>query len=653
MPGDHTEGHHPHSHDISQTPERDDHELLEEFRELIPLGNIFVGHFGYHLEVDPKADTFYFDAKNKTIYLSPDLVERKGLNHEERINAFLHELSHLVQLFQDPVAYLKTFDTSKEKAQAQKNPEAREYVKEAWRSFYNVTNDLHGNSLIPDRVPRFQTTAGAEIPVKMYRKLVPKEDLRGSTYVDQFLFSILRNVMDPDAQMQVDPEVEKRLMRPLSYLGKNYGTLIEAAKDLLFDAETKYGKIAFRTNQFFAPIFEELVAADLNNGKKGKPKISTVLHGLDAHFSEDDLRKILQAHQEANASTQEKSANAMEKYLKNFADKSGFSDLERQQMQEIMGKVDQLYRDIMSLWKNFLEVSMELAVKEIAPYSSGAHVSVPDFVRQLPILLSDPGQARFFERRFLEAEKETIKPRKITLFFIVDLSGSMDRQKRQSVQEVVYAVTKSLIQFRRKYEDAIETPPDGEELPLDININIIGFGSTTEVLLPHSLREEEERRIDDSNREELDRRLWKSIFSMKKDFGGTVDAPALEIVKNDVTQKKIQEQLQNGEEVVIVFEITDGETTSADDSKKIVHELNAKEGIYCRGIQIPGTVYSEGTPVYDPSGHPVPPEVLAPTGTFSEVWGKYGRKLDALYVLKQVLFELLHDVISKRIEKGL
>jgi hypothetical protein len=64
-------------------------EIKEYFESLRPLARVFSGYGVYELKVDPKAESFYFDHKNKEIVVSPKLIEQLNLEREEKKICFL------------------------------------------------------------------------------------------------------------------------------------------------------------------------------------------------------------------------------------------------------------------------------------------------------------------------------------------------------------------------------------------------------------------------------------------------------------------------------------------------------------------------------------------------------------------------------------
>jgi hypothetical protein len=110
----------------------------------------------------------------------------------------------------------------------------------------------------------------------------------------------------------------------------------------------------------------------------------------------------------------------------------------------------------------------------------------------------------------------------------------------------------------------------------------------------------------------------------------------------------MKRRLEDGDEILVVIEITDGETFTAQESKELVEQLNSLPNVFCRAIQIPGPVYSEKPKGETQEERLKPPEVLPPTGTFKDVWGeKWGKRLTNLNILKETVIAILEDALIR------
>ncbi len=270
---------------------------------------------------------------------------------------------------------------------------------------------------------------------------------------------------------------------------------------------------------------------------------------------------------------------------------------------------------------------------------------------QIPVLLTNSPEARIFYRNLPSEEEPTIRPRKINLALIVDLSGSMDEKKRQSVQETVYSLVKSLINFRRTGE--LSYADRGGDFPIDIYYQIIGFGDSVEQLTEDT-EEEKQNRIKRDTSKDLDQEIIKAVLAIGDiSLGGTQDCLALKEVLSLIDDDhEFTARLENGEELLVVLEITDGETATPKESRELIEGLNSLPNVICRAIQIQGAISSEDLSEKEKTSQDKKPVLKPPlqappsTGIFENVWGDWGKRLDRLGDLKETMVAILYQALT-------
>jgi len=629
-------------------------ETMEFFQQMEPLGDVFVGSWGYHLEFDPNAESFYFDHQKKAIGIGPKLIEQFNLTPPEKKFGFLHELGHWAQLFNKPDSYLESFEIPKQKsaqAEARAGAGDKEKIKafseQQWRSFFNTFFDIHDNALVGRRTPEFQKGEINEkvVPSLYQEKLFRRDDYSQEPYSEQMIDYLLRQVMAPQAETKVMPEVKQVLNQPVNFFGDQYDSLLDFVKQEIHNPLLDTQELMFRLKQVLMPAFEGLLNQDIQSGKI---KIKEKQAGLGEGIGEGTAKDFAEGLKEAQKPSSEKMANKIGQEFKDRAAGQGYSEKEINRMLEIKKSTAGIHEDLRDLWSRFIQRSVEIQQDKKAGFKRGAGISPEKLATELGVLLTKPDQAEIFYRYVPQVEKETIKPKKISLYLLLDLSGSMDQDKRRAVQEVAYAIDKSLIDF---YRDAKNSVADqGETAPINIDLENIGFGNqgSLENLSPKNSQEIQERRkIDDLPKKDMEQDLWQGIFKVETvDLGNTYDDQALRAVEDKVIDPEVVKDLEEGNEIVVVLEITDGETATVEESKKLVKSLNGKKAVYARAIQIPGSIYSEEAPKEIAKGVFEPPKILAPTGTFKDVWGHYGRRLEDLAALKQTVFDILQDALD-------
>jgi hypothetical protein len=621
-------------------------EIKKYFETLRILGKVFSGYGVYELRIDPQADTFYFDHQRKEVVVSPRLIEGLNLEKEEKKYIFLHELAHLIQLFQDPESYLESFEIPKKKAEEKQ--ENKDAYQKAWRNFFNVFFDIHANSIIRAQMPSYQEGGRLEkIPENLYvQKAFPVRDYSQYPLSVQFLNYLLRRAMVPTEEIVVSEQVKEILDRERIFFGRRYDSLEDFVRKEIFNPAKTIKSEMFILKDVLMEIYEKLLEEDAKSGRIKDIPASIGDISMDGDISENVIRDIVKGIKETKKSGDERRKENLRKQFEQWAKEKGFSEKEIKRFQEIQERTFKIIDDLKNLWQNFIQKSVEIERGRVAGFKTGTSISSQEVIRELPVLLTQPSEAKIFVRYLPETRSESIKPRKINLELIVDLSGSMDEKKREAVQEVAYAINKSLINFYRT--GALSVVDQGTEFPVTINYRILGFGDSVEELTETTDEERKGRIKKDTSNRDLDEELLKAVLKIEEiDLGGTQDNLALEKVKDSITPE-IKSSLENGDEILVILEITDGETATPQQSKFLVQELNSISNVYCRAIQIPGAIYSEKPKGKTPEERLKPPEILPPTGTFKEVWGEdWGKRLEDLGVLKETVIAILYDALKQ------
>jgi len=609
----------------------------EFFKTLQPLGIVFSKYGAYRLRVDPNAPSFAFDHQRKEIIVSLKLVEQLNLTDEEKKYVFLHELGHLIQLLQNPDSYLESFEISEEKAKKY----GANYRK-AYNLFFNTFFDISANSIIRALIPIYQRGGTSEhLPENFYsKKAFPKTDYRQLPYSMQFLNFLLRRTMVAHEEIQISEEVQKEIQTPISFFGIEFTNLEKFVRDEIFNPKMTIDGVMFRLKEVLMPAFERLLEEDRKGRRLSQIPDQLSAVPMDGDLSPETIGEIAKDVKEARKPANEKYQDKIKRQSREKLLEKGFSQGEIKTIEEIQKRTVKAVNDLEDLWNSFIQKSVKIAIEKVSGFSrGGAGIDLARLPLELPFLLGGrPSEARIFIRD-LPKIAEVIQPKRIRLVLIADLSDSMDNKKRQAVQDVAYSLIKSLINFARSGQLAVGKG----RFPISIDYQIIGFGSSTVELIERTDKNTPQPQKD------LDEELLRAILEIQRNnLGGTEDDLALKKIKDSLTPQVIKD-LEAGDEILVVIEITDGETARAAVSKELVKELNARTGIYCRAIQIPGSIKkpesAEGPRTEPPEGRRQP-EVLPPTGTFKEVWGEeWGKRLENLTILKETVVKILYDAL--------
>lgn len=620
----------------------EDVETLSHYEQLRASAELLLGGSGFSIRIDRQLPAVMaFSHAGREVLVNPERMKEKGMNDAERRFVFGHEIAHFVQLCADPDAYLGTFDRATERAEKAAAAD-QERVRQSWNRFYNVFLDIHDNAIVERRSPWMQRMSAETNPrMTLYANKFTVADLRGRAKTEQFLFSILRKAMlGPDAAVHVDDDVERAVGAPYSYLGRKHDTFYDFVRTKFFDPTADLGVLLSALERTAAPLFDAFLQMDLRNRKNLEDVENPDLNGEG--IDEEGARKAAKEVKDARATGSAKAGKSADNRFTEASVREGFTPEQARTMLEIRNAADGACQDFIEVWGMFLHASQETRAVETGGYRTGYAPDVDSIVRALPRLQTEPDSLRPFLRRTEEPEREIVTPKRIELYLAIDQSGSMDKEKRRRTQEAAYALAMSLVQFQRNM--AVWTQEDGQ-MPVDINVRIIGFGDKTSELL---FRAEDEKR-DGTLRAEaggtVETRLWKAILAMSENLGGTQDAPALRDIADELSAADRAMGLED--RIAVVLEITDGETQTEAESTLLVDRINREPGTFARALQIPGLLSADTPPPkHDENDPPALPP--APTGTFQRVWRKNGVQLGSVNQLRTVALRTLADALQGR-----
>lgn len=619
-----------------------DRKYLEFFRRLVSDGELILGRLGFGIRIDRSIPTLAFDHTRRDVLINPDFIEKKKLTPNEQRYVFGHEIAHFVQLVSDSDTYLKTFEIAKRRSDDYKEKNTQQAVRQAWNKFFNVFLDVHDNAIVDARSLWTQSLPESDHPRQTLYQNLTSGDLKGSPKTEQFNFAILRKVMlGVESDVDVDDDVAAIINVPYRYGGKTFNSVAHFVKEHFFDPNLPLHVLLSKLNRTLIPLYESLVKDDIASGKIFAQTRTVELTG-DGQDG-DEIGKIVDAIKKSHESGSERAKrNANEAYEKGMSGE-GFSKTEISTLQDIRENTRDVFQALVELWDAFIQRTVASDVIKETGFVSGEDVDIPAFVRELPRLFTEPDQARIMERSVNEPIRESEKPKTIHLCLILDLSGSMNDEKRRAVQEVAYSLTRSLIQFRQDKKNGMD---DQFGDIFDINLRLIGFGSSSQDLFDREHVEISEQRISDNNPHELEARLARAVLRIKSvDLGATCDDDALQMALDDISRPETKRQFDQDDGVAVVIEITDGETTTATTSQQIVNGLNRQKNVYARAIKIPGLLQAD-QPVVDPTHDQSP--IVDASAAFETVWGKHGKRLDALSELKRVMIDILFAALKER-----
>jgi hypothetical protein len=203
-------------------------------------------------------------------------------------------------------------------------------------------------------------------------------------------------------------------------------------------------------------------------------------------------------------------------------------------------------------------------------YRTGTDLSIPAVIEQYPQI----SQGQFEHTRTMErmesTEQLTNQPELIRVRLVADASGSMDEQKMQVLYQVLTLVLGSLQDFDRDLNITRRKTGSG----MRVDTEAWCFGSAAHRIKPFSLeRRSRDARVDIIN-----------ILSRVHDGGATYDNLVLAEITDSLSEKE-RAAISSGKTMEIIFEITDGGSSAADDAREQV-DLLSDLGVIVRAFQI-------------------------------------------------------------------
>lgn len=263
------------------------------------------------------SDGFYINLENGEVNLDTKWFMEKSFSKDQILWANLHELSHFIDLVQDPKDMMKNFDYIEEQARetgkimmkkweekyGKSDPEFIENLKkqkpinkknpkktmnaveqvayQIYHTFYNIFDDIYVNNLISIKAPKYEKSQNGEKEVKkLYaEKLFTKTDYSKLPRHLQFVYKLIREEMVPDQEVKLTDEVADVIKRKIKFLDKEYTPkeIVEKfikPNKLKGSSYIKAGDRYFVLRNTLEPIFKELLAKDLVEWepKKQKPQ---------------------------------------------------------------------------------------------------------------------------------------------------------------------------------------------------------------------------------------------------------------------------------------------------------------------------------------------------------------------------------------------
>ena len=592
--------------DFSQQGNPEDSHQLETQIQALKFFAGIIAPSDIEVRINQGNDAF-FRHDTQTIVIGAKLVEKFEATEPEKEFIYFHELAHFVQYMSDPTTYKEIFELIEEKAKGSSS------LKRIWGEiFFNRLLDIHSNAIVRRRSTIFDQGESQEnTPQELYDKLFQETEMSANPLSSQLINYLIMRMMSPQREININPQVLEIINKPFKFLGKDYSGLEEYVRQFLYNPETKLRTLLFSIKHTIMPIYEELLKQDIDQGREHEileAQADPLFERFDP-TNPDNFSDVDKYINEKNESASERSKRYQHEQFNNDMRNKGFTEEQIYEMCERKKRTDTMVNELKNLWWMLIQQSTSSSSQVAIPgFTSGSSIDPQAVLAQIPIIMTNPSEAQIFKRSSIE-EAVQISPKKISFNLAIDASGSMFEGKGNKINEakdVLYAISQSLVLFYK--EGKLNNP----EFPVEIDLNIVAFGTEAKLLLSESIND---------NSVGTEERIWRGIGTLM-DMNTTKDSEALKILLEQIRTTSSDE-----ETLKILFEITDGETKTPDESTKLKRELEGL-GTIAKAVQIVSNYNQQDT--------------------FKRVWGEDGLRLHDINDLKKTIEQLLVGIIQSR-----
>lgn len=339
---------------------------------------------------------------------------------------------------------------------------------------------------------------------------------------------------------------------------------------------------------FIFPVFKELWKQEIDEmifykSKEGKEES---IKGGENPFKQDDIDEVQESLEstyeeverilEEMLEQQDQMVSSVENMMNNKMDLEcyGISQGDQQLFQFYSNKMKKEREEMRQFWKKLIgDAKEEISVKKDHEIKGKLDIGnlinfYPDFIeaekkgnyKNLPI----------FNRYLLESQTN-ILPERIEISFVIDNSGSMDPRKIEAARKALAVTLLSIDDFNRYLKDNSEQ--------LNQKIEVLSetwfFGSKY-----YTVKEFNHKNLQEKEKSEI----IHSIVRLDGTDGATDDGSCLKEISNRITPRQARE-LKKGNQIKIVFQVTDGASSFPGLAKEAVEELLSKN-VEVYGFQI-------------------------------------------------------------------
>lgn len=252
----------------------------------------------------------------------------------------------------------------------------------------------------------------------------------------------------------------------------------------------------------------------------------------------------------------------------------GISQEDQELFQFYSNKMKKEREEMKRFWKKLIgDASKEINVERHNQVKG--KLDIDNLIHSYPDFLEAEKKMNYknltiFNRYLLESQTN-ILPEKIEISFVIDNSGSMNERKIDATRKALAVTLLSIDDFNRYLKNNIEELNQ----KIEIRTETWFFGSRYYNVKEFNHRSSKEKEKSD---------IIRSIVRLDGKDGATDDGTCLKEISNTITPKQ-ENRLKKGNQIKIVFQITDGASSFPGIAKEAIEELLSKN-VMVYGFQI-------------------------------------------------------------------
>lgn len=538
--------------------------LLRTIEAKQGLWETYAKRSGFSFKVVTGGGT-HFDHERHEIVLDISHLAKRGITSPHDIDYLvLHELGHFIDMYSDPEGYQRII------AEGNRS----DGLGPIYFRLYNCLMDIYVNTNSSDN---FATYRGerkeyfSENVKNVYRKkLFDDRDFTAMPLAQQFTDYLLNLGMESASDIKLSEQVRQIMDEGTVGLGGeqlSYRELIDTyLRPVVGHPPTKgwHGTLTERKmviDYAIRPIFERLIALDVAAKRDFSDLSAGGIPGFEADPETlgDAIRDALKKFKERSMTPAERAAAERKRQAQNCGENAGLTLAKAKEFAATYQKAYQTALELAALWKRIRNRQIEFRPELKGHFQRGSELDLPKAIEDFPKIIHNPYTAEvMLQQHYLPSYQ--YQPKQIWLIVVPDLSGSME-EELPLTQELAVALAASFAILNSEQQNGLSHVSGA--------LTIIGFNDKAHEILPYS---------ESTNLKDIAARYSKIVAD-----GGTSDHVALAKVLKMFTPEKIK-KIKDGDLLPVLIEITDGDTSSPPESKRLISNLEDL-GVRAAGIR--------------------------------------------------------------------